>query len=541
MNLDDPQFRKFYNERGVQSGKPVSRATLQGLWDEFSGKQTADTQQATRILSTLPEVAPNAAAASSAFAPEQMNYNDLDMLTGRGQQNPVIAAANASPDPQAAPTKAQVDPTADRFRGFAESQLLPQVERWRQQRDQVINGKYKSTSAQVMDLSKIDTEVETAISRLQSLNEWDAAAQSSYETATAKGGTPKVEAFYRIIDSRLKNPQQQAQGGVAGLTDTQKAEFSKSLQTRLDSLVKAAELRPEDQNIRQEIGVVTSQMASLTSDEEKKGALLGDLFNKANELRSLRNAKTQQAPIIFRGQLLPADKFDDTIATVGAEVNTYLSSPDVLAALPTIKKQDFPNGPADYEAAIQKARGIYKDENGKLVTSDIFEAQDKKERFRRFTKDRGVKDEPVKNATLPTGDKFVIRRAIELDQDLSNSRFSDEAIKSVREEMEDEEVLSALNSMYADNSWAGKLGMVAPTVDRNNMSGIRGRTEDVEAAKFLSTFPPEVVTRVYEKSNRLQGSSASAYKNKDGTWSQKVDPPEEVLYRIRSIAAKSGK
>lgn len=539
MNLNDPQFKEFYRQRGLQ-GKRVSRAEAQALWAEYSGKQTAATQQATRMFTSLPEATPNATAASSAFTPEQMDYNDLDVLTGRGQQNPVIAAANASPDPQ--PASAQATPPADRFRGFAESQLLPQVERWRQQRDQVINGKYKTTSAQVMDLNKIDMEVETAISRLQSLNEWDAGAQSMFENATAKGGTPKVEAFYRIIDSRLKTPQ--GQSGVAGQTNTERAELSKGLQTRLDSLVKAAELRPDDPNIQQEIGVVTSQLASLTSEDEKKGALLSDLYNRTNELRSLRNAKKQGAPIIFRGQLLPVEDFDSTIETVGAEVNTYLSSPDVIDALPTIKMADYPNSEdnsAAWEEAVRKAGGIYKDENGDVKTADIFEAQEKAERFRRFTKERVAKDEQTEQPSIPTGDKLVIRRMIEQNKDLSNTRFSEETINRVREEMEDEEVLSALNSLYADNSWVGKLGMVAPTVDRNNMSGIRGRTENIEAATFLNTLPPEVVTRVYENANRLQGSSASAYKNEDGTWSKKVDPPEEVLYRVRSIAAKRRK
>lgn len=536
MNLNDPQFREFYKQRGLQ-GKRVSRAEAQALWEEYSGKQTAATQQATRMFSSLPEATPNTAAAASAFTPEQMDYNDLDVLTGRGQQNPVIAAANASPDPQPAPP--QSAPPANRFRSFAESQLLPQIERWRQQRDQVISGKYKSTSAQRMDLDKIDMEVETAISRLDSLNEWDPTSRSLYKSAITEEGAPKIEAFSRIINSRLKTPQ--GQSGVAGQTNTERAELSKGLQTRLDSLVKAAELRPDDQNIRQEIGVVTSQMASLTSDEERTAAQLGNLFQRTNELRSLRNAKKQGAPIIFRGQPLPPDQFDDTIAAVGTEVNTYLASPDVLSALPTIKKEDFPDNPAGYEAAIQKTGGIYKDEGGNLVTADIFEAQEKEERFRRFTKDRAVKDEPATQSEIPTGDRLVIRRMIEAGKDLANTRFSEDTIKRVREEMEDEQVLSALNSLYADNSWAGKIGMVAPTVDRNNMSGIRGRTDDVEAAKFLSTLPPEVVTRVYERSNRLQGSSASGFKNEDGTWSNKVDPPEEVLFRVRSIAAKQRK
>jgi hypothetical protein len=73
------------------------------------------------------------------------------------------------------------------------------------------------------------------------------------------------------------------------------------------------------------------------------------------------------------------------------------------------------------------------------------------------------------------------------------------------------------------------------------MSGVLGRTEDPEAAKFLSEIDPEVVKQVYEKADRLQGFSARGLKNEDGTWSQKVDTPDKVLSRIRALASKRGK
>ncbi len=85
------------------------------------------------------------------------------------------------------------------------------------------------------------------------------------------------------------------------------------------------------------------------------------------------------------------------------------------------------------------------------------------------------------------------------------------------------------------------VGFRNPNIKDQDMSGVLGRTEDPEAAEFLSKVDPEIVTRVYEKSSRLQGPNAQRFKNSDGTWSKKVDPPEEVLFRIRQLASRRSK
>lgn len=261
------------------------------------------------------------------------------------------------------------------------------------------------------------------------------------------------------------------------------------------------------------------------------------------------NAQRERIPsIIIDGKTITENEYDNVIPTYQAQLGTYEASPDFRNAVPQIDETSF-NDPEQFKVAIQEAGGIYRDKSGRLVTPQRFEEEQKKARFTTF---KPKENEPAPVAAPEAGatvdglsraQNNMIRRMIQEGKDSTNTNFkpTPEMIASVREEMNEEQIESALRSLYAGNSWASQIGLRNPTIKDEDLSGVLGRTDDPEAAKFLSEIDPEVVKRVYEKADRLQGFSARGLRSEDGTWSQKVDTPDKVLSRIRALASKRGK
>ena len=256
------------------------------------------------------------------------------------------------------------------------------------------------------------------------------------------------------------------------------------------------------------------------------------------------NAQRDRLPaIIIDGKTVTENQYDAVIPEYQAKLGTYEASPAFLEAVPVIDKNTFKDQKA-FIKAVQAAGQIYRDSSGRLVTPQRFEEEEKKARFKTFKAQQNEvvpSPEADKPKEIPVGEKNMIRYAIEKGDDLTNTRFTPEMIATVREEMNEEQIEGALRSLYAGNSWASKVGLRNPTIKDEDMSGMLGRTDDPEAAKFLSDIDPETVKRVYEKADRLQGFSARAYKNSDGAWSPKVDTPDMVLSRIRKLASQRGK
>jgi hypothetical protein len=346
------------------------------------------------------------------------------------------------------------------------------------------------------------------------------------------------------------NPQQQqAEAGVS--VDPQTAEALKVAVDVYKATESAVELRPDDPAARR-----AAEDAYKTVQNVKRKAGLSvdpnpveDYKKVLRDVKFLQNAQNDDSPrVTLNDQVIEGDNYGDALLGLQTQLGTIMASPEFREKLPVIDKATFED-PKDYQAAIREAGQLYLDEKGQVVTPDIFTEKEKKARFTTF--------KPAENEVTPAAapearstvdglsraQNNMIRRMIQEGKDSTNTNFkpTPEMISSVREEMNEEQIENALRSLYAGNSWASQVGLRNPMVKAEDLSGVLGRTEDPEAAKFLSEIDPEMIKRVYEKADRLQGFSARGLKNEDGSWSPKVDTPEKVLSRIRALASKRGK
>ncbi len=219
----DPSFRQFYNSKGVPSGQkatPESIAVLEALYAEYAGQQQEATQQATQLLDSVatptPVATPNADMGGSDFG-----AGDGFGLVPSGEPiNPVVATAQQVADPTPAPAREQAPVDQQNlFRTFAETQIAPQIETWRDRRNAINNGNYRSVAAKQQDLKLVDDEIDEAITGLQLRNYWSPQAQGQY-LEELKAGTNKVDAFTRSLNSVLQ-PQSANADGVVESTQRQ--------------------------------------------------------------------------------------------------------------------------------------------------------------------------------------------------------------------------------------------------------------------------------------------------------------------------------
>ena len=213
MNLNDPQFKEFYKQRGLQ-GKRVSRSEAQALWAEYSGNQEAATKQATSLLDSVqerPAMTPNVASLSQdTFAPADIG------ITRTTKKDPILATAEEVSAREASaqqPTKPSATDPMTALRSFAQTQLGPQIDDWRNRSRQIEETRFDSATAKNQAFIPIEREIAETITNLQLRDAWTPEADRFYGE-TVKVGTPKVEAFMRTVDRliRPKNVEQNAAG-----------------------------------------------------------------------------------------------------------------------------------------------------------------------------------------------------------------------------------------------------------------------------------------------------------------------------------------
>lgn len=539
----DSEFKAFIRQKGL-AGKEVAVDQVRDLYDEFSGTQAQATERATSLLSGIPDPTPNATAAASdtSFSTPSMDLNDITALTGGGRKNPIVSTVQelAQQEQQA---MAQEQPQEDPVGLFYRDRVAPVINNFRQRRQQVDNNPDANSFERRMALGAINSDIEANVSRLQEAGVFGDPELNYYRSLTEDKELPREEALFRTFQFKM-NPPRQSESGVAINEQTNKA-----LETAAkvyETAQRFSEANPEDVGAAAAAkdayrNVQTLQKQAGISTEPD---LMGEYLQTRTGLETLVNAQQDRIPAIkINGQTLTEDQYDKAITEFQTQLGTLEASPDFRNAVPVIDEKSFKT-PEDFKAAVEKSGRIYRDSSGRLVTPQRFGEEQKKARFNIFKpKPNEVSPAPEveKPEGIPVGEKNMIRYAIEKGEDLTNTRFSPEMIAAVREEMNEEQIEGALRSLYAGNSWASKVGLRNPTIKDEDMSGILGRTDDAEAAKFLSDLDPETVKRVYEKADRLQGFSARAFKNEDGTWSQKVDSPDMVLSRIRKLASQRGK
>lgn len=542
----DDGFKSFIRQRGL-SGREVDVSEVQALYDEFSGTQAQATQQATSLLSSIPDPTPNAtaAAADTSFTGPQMDLNDMSVLTGGPQRGPIASVVEQAAQEEAAAAAQPPQPTMeDELRMFAQERVAPVIDNLRQQRARINSTTYKNTYAKKLDLDAVGVKVAQNITALESAGVWGPTESTMYRSLIEDEKAPPEEALARTFNAKLNPPTQNQGNSVANPAAREALENAAGV---LATTQKVYEMNPEDPDARRAYSGAWQDYKAIQKEAglSSEPNLMEDYRETRKKLDTLRNAQTERIPaIIVDGQTVTEDQYDQAILGLQAQLGTFEASPDFRNAVPQIDETSF-DDPEKFKAAIQEAGGIYRDKSGRLVTPQRFEEEQKKARFTTF---KPKENEPTpevaptsQSADIPVGVKNMIRRMIQEGQDLTNTRFSPETISAVREEMNEEQIESALRSLYAGNSWASQIGLRNPMIKDEDLSGVLGRTDDAEAAKFLSEIDPEMVKRVYEKADRLQGFSARGLKSEDGTWSQKVDTPEKVLSRIRALASKRGK
>ena len=542
-------FKSLLRQKGYAGKKDVPVEELEALYVDYSGKQEQDTKVATNLLSSVAaDPAPYTGAMASQDTFQGDQSFDLTQMNNQGGSGPIFSTVQAV-DEQEALRRQQAEQAAaqpdanDEFRMVVQERILPAIDAIKQKRSSTAG--IKNTWERKMQQDTVDQLAATRINDLVAsglINSQDAGL--IMKRADESKGLTYEESLRGFLFDRM-NPQQQ--GSQRGMVlDEQTNKALESATKIYDSAIRFAEANPENASA---LAAVESASKNVQALQKQAGIstepdLLGDYRQRRKGLETLLNAQRERIPaIIVDGQTLTEDQYDTAITGFQAQLGTLEASPDFRNAVTQIDETSF-DDPEKFKAAIQEAGGIYRDKSGRLVTPQRFEEEQKKARFTTF---KPKPDEPVptaqaeQSADIPGGERNMIRRMIQDGEDLTNTRFSPESISAVREEMNEEQIESALRGLYAGNSWANQLGFRNPTIKDEDMSGVLGRTEDPEAAKFLSEIDPEVVKRVYEKTDRLQGFSARGLKNEDGSWSPKVDTPEKVLSRIRALASKRGK
>jgi hypothetical protein len=545
-------FKNLLRQKGYAGKKDVPVEELEALYVDYSGKQEQDTKVATNLLSSVAsDPAPYTSAMASQDTFQGDQSFDLTQINNQGGSGPIFSTVQAV-DEQAALRRqqseqaaAQPDPN-DQFRMVVQDRILPAIDAIKQKRSSAAG--IKNTWERKMQQDSVDQLAATRINDLVAsglINSQDAGL--IMKRADESKGLTYEESLRGFLFDRM-NPQQQTEAGVS--VDPETAEALKVAVDVYKTAESAAELRADDPAARR-----AADDAYRTVQNVKKKAGLSVEVNPVEDYKTvlrdvkfLQNAQNDDTPrVTLNDQVIEEGSYGDALLGLQTKLGTIMASPEFREKLPVIDRRTFET-PEDYQAAIRKAGQLYLDENGQVMTPDIFAEKEKKARFTTF---KPKENEPVPSTpmaeqpanNLSRANKNLIRRMIQEGKDSTNTNFkpTPEMIASVREEMNEEQIESALRSLYAGNSWANKIGFRNPTIKDEDMSGVLGRTEDPEAAKFLSEIDPEVVKQVYEKADRLQGFSARGLKNEDGTWSQKVDTPDKVLSRIRALASKRGK
>lgn len=545
----DEGFKSVLRQKGYAGRKDVPVEELEALYIDYSGKQEQDTKVATNLLSSVAaDPAPYTGAMANQDTFQGDQSFDLTQVNNPRAGGPIFSAVQAIDEQEAMKRQqaaeqvaAQPDPN-DEFRMVVQDRILPAIDAIKQKRSSTAG--IKNTWERKMQQDSVDQLAATRINDLVAsglINSQDAGL--IMKRADESKGLTYEESLRGFLFDRM-NPQQQSEASVS--VDPETAEALKVAVDVYKTAESAAELRADDPAARRaaDDAYRTVQNVKKKAGLSSEPNLMEDYKVTRKKLDTLRNAQTDRIPsIIIDGQTVTEDQYDQAMLGFQAQLGTLEASPDFRNAVPVVDEKNFKT-PEEYKAAIQEAGGIYRDSSGRLITPQRFEEEQKKARFTTF---KPKPDEPVpttqaeQSPAIPAGERNMIRRMIQEGEDLTNTRFSPEAISAVREEMNEEQIEGALRSLYSGNSWANRIGLRNPTIKDEDMSGVLGRTDDLEAAKFLSEIDPETVKRVYEKTDRLQGFSARGLKNEDGTWSQKVDTPEKVLSRIRALASKRGK
>ena len=539
----DSGFKAFIRQKGL-AGKEVDVDQVRALYDEFGGSQAQATEQATSLFAGIPDPTPNATAAASdtSFTGPRMDLTDMTALTG-GSKGPIMSTVEQVTR-QEQEVAQQEAPQEDPVGIFYRDRVVPVIKNFRQRRQQTDNNPKLNSYEKRMALGAINSDIEANVSNLQEAGVFGDQELNYYRTLTTEDKElPREEALFRTFQFKM-SPKEQTQGGF--VVNEQTSKVLDNATKVYDSAVRFAEANPENPAA---VAAVESASKAVQAAQKQTGIstdpdLIGEYRQTRNTVDTLMNAQRDRIPeIIIDGKTITENQYDAVIPEYQAKLGTYEASPAFLEAVPVIDKNTFKDQKA-FIKAVQAAGQIYRDSSGRLVTPQRFEEEEKKARFKTFKAQQNEvvpSPEADKPKEIPVGEKNMIRYAIEKGDDLTNTRFTPEMIATVREEMNEEQIEGALRSLYAGNSWASKVGLRNPTIKDEDMSGMLGRTDDPEASKFLSGIDPETVKRVYEKADRLQGFSARAYKNSDGTWSPKVDTPDMVLSRIRKLASQRGK
>jgi hypothetical protein len=534
--LNDPRFVSFVRERGM-AGKEVTTEDFQSLVNEFQGNQAADTQRATEILSSISDPAPNAAAAESSFAPSSMDYNDLDALTGGSQRGPIMSTVEeVAAREQAQAAQQQAPAPEDPMQMFAQERIAPTIDTWRQKRSAINAREYKNTYAKKLDLDALDSLVARGITDLEGVGYWGPEQSAVYSNLREKEGAPAEEAFARTIQAKL-NPAPSGQQEAVPVGNPKEA---------LERVTKAQALMKEAPDDPRTKAIYEAELSNYErSSGVKAPTPVDELVGLKRNLDVIENAKRLNLPNIdVGGQSVSKGEYETAKTAISAQVNTLIASPNFQEALPVIDRYKFADsdeGKTAFEQAVLESGGFYKTPEGSIITPfKRYTSQDDEKKYN-LLGDKGTKENPLPDkddspdilSTLARGERNMIESAINRGEDLSGSRFSPEVIEAVQKDMNESRVESALRSLYAGGSWMQAVGLDNPTIKKEDRSGTLGRTDNIEAAKFLDTLDPKLVTKVYEKANRF---ASSEFRNSDGTWSDKVDSPEKVLTRIRELA-----
>lgn len=541
-------FKSLLRQRGL-AGKEIDVAEVQNLYSEVSGAQTKDTRQATDLFASMPDPTPNASAmGANTFAGDaptmDLTVDDADVLTGRSvQRDPIMSTVQevSQAEAQAMEAQNQGPSMEDQIRTFGQERLLPVVEDLRSQRDRINSTKYRNSYEKKFALDALEGKAARNITKLEEAGLWGSAESATYRSLIEEEKSTPEEALLRTFNAKM-NPQVQAQGSGAVSDDA--LVRLKSASEVMAVTQKSLDIAPDDPEARRaHAGAVANYNRVQKEAGLSSGPDLMEAYRETNRnLSIIKNARDSEVPsIILDGEVVTNDAYDQAALVLQSQLGTYESSPDFLDQVPTLDETKFKTK-EEWNSAIKKAGGVYRDAKGRLVTPERFAEEEKKARFAQFKADPAeatpvVTAEGEVDSGIGRGEKTMIRRMIEDGQDLSKTRFSPEEVASVRQELNDGQIENALRSLYAGNSWASAVGLRNPMIKDEDLSGVVGRTDDPDAAKFLSEIDPETIKRVYEKTGRLQGLSAGGLKNSDGTWSEKVDSPDKVLSRIRALAS----
>lgn len=546
----DAGLRALIRQRGL-AGKEIDVSEVQDLYNESSGAQAKSTRQATNMFASMPDPTPNASAmGANTFAGTaptmDLTVSDADMLTGRSmQRDPIMSTVQEVNQAEAQEMEAQNQAPSmeDQMRAFGQERLLPVVQDLRSQRDRINSTKFRNSYEKKFALDALEGKAARNITKLEEAGLWSSAESATYRSLIEEEKSTPEEALMRTFNAKM-NPPAQAQGS-GNVSDDALVRLKGAAEV-MAVTQKSLDIAPDDPEARRaHAGAVANYNRVGKEAGLSSGPDLMEAYRETNRnLSIIKNARTSEVPsIILDGQVVTNDGYDQAALVLQSQLGTYESSPDFLEQVPTLDETKFKTTD-EWTSAIKAAGGIYRDPKGRLVTPERFAKEEEKARFTQFKSAAAAPatTAPVAEQSeggLSRADNNLIRRMIQEGRDSTNTNFkpTPEMISTVQGEMNDEQIESALRSLYAGNSWASAVGLRNPMIKDADLSGVVGRTDDPDAAKFLSGIDPETVKRVYEKTGRLQGLSAGGLKKSDGTWSEKVDSPDKVLSRIRALAS----